>query len=125
MSIAARSPHVAQHVPGRLKLAPEHASPVTLRDTLRARNKPGFEVYEAYEKDHKEECAERGQEQHLVNDFIVGHPGCTLKDALILFERLLDRNDSPEQVHEFLALPMTRAGVQYQTGYDPVNMEKL
>jgi len=112
---------VAHHVPGRLKLAPEHASP----DTLRAMNKPDFKVYEDYEKDYKEECAELGRDQHLVNYFIVGHPGTTLKDAVILFEKLLDRNYSPEQVQEFLALPMTRAGVQYQTGMDPVNGEEL
>lgn len=112
---------VRHHVPGRMKLAPEHAS----ADTLRAMNKPGFEVYARYEAAYKEECRELGRDQHLVNYFIVGHPGTTLADAVKLFEELLDRNYSPEQVQEFIPLPMTRACVQYATGRDPVSGEKL
>ena len=112
---------VNHHVSGRMKLAPEHASP----DTLRAMNKPSFKVYEEYEKDYKAECAEKGKDQHLVNYFIVGHPGTAMKDAVYLFEKLLERNYSPEQVQEFLPLPMTRACVQYVTGKDPLTLEEL
>jgi uncharacterized radical SAM protein YgiQ len=111
---------VRHHVPGRLKLAPEHAAP----GVLRAMNKPDFDVYEEYESDYKEECAEIGRDQHLVNYFIVGHPGTTLEDAVLLFEKLLERNYSPEQVQEFLPLPMTRACIQYVTGKDPVTGEE-
>jgi len=112
---------VRHHVPGRMKLAPEHASPATLR----AMNKPSFDVYEAYEEAYKSDCAELGRDQHLVNYFIVGHPGTTLEDALHLFEKLLDRNYAPEQVQEFIPLPMTRACVQYVCGKDPVSQEEL
>ncbi|MEX1026245.1 MAG: YgiQ family radical SAM protein [Planctomycetota bacterium] len=112
---------VAHHVPGRLKLAPEHSSP----DTLRAMNKPSFDVYEQYEADYKADCEVLGRDQHLVNYFIVGHPGTTITDAVHLFEKLLDRNYSPEQVQEFLPLPMTRACVQYVTGRDPVSKEEF
>ena len=112
---------VRHHVPGRMKLAPEHASP----DTLRAMNKPSFDVYEAYESEYKEACRDLGKDQHLVNYFIVGHPGTTLQDAVFLFEKLLDRSYSPEQVQEFIPLPMTRACVQYVTGRDPVTGEEL
>jgi len=112
---------VAHHVSGRMKLAPEHAAP----DTLRAMNKPSFEVYEAYEADYKDECAAAGKDQHLVNYFIVGHPGTTMSDAVHLFEKLLERNYSPEQVQEFIPLPMTRACVQYVTGKDPLTGEEL
>jgi uncharacterized radical SAM protein YgiQ len=112
---------VEHHTSGRMKLAPEHASP----EVLRAMNKPGFEVYEAYERDYKQTCSELGRDQHLVNYFIVGHPGTTLADAVLLFEKLLERNYSPEQVQEFIPLPMTRACVQYTTGKDPVTLETL
>jgi uncharacterized radical SAM protein YgiQ len=112
---------VKHHVPGRMKLAPEHASP----ETLKAMNKPSFDVYESYEKDYKDECKAAGKDQHLVNYFIVGHPGTTLADAIILFEKLLARNYSPEQVQEFIPLPMTRACVQYVTGKDPMTMQEL
>jgi uncharacterized radical SAM protein YgiQ len=112
---------VKHHVPGRMKLAPEHAS----AETLKAMNKPSFDVYEAYEKDYKDECKAAGKDQHLVNYFIVGHPGTTLEDAIVLFEKLLERNYSPEQVQEFIPLPMTRACVQFVTGKDPMTMQEL
>jgi len=112
---------VQHHVPGRMKLAPEHASDATLE----AMNKPRFEVYEQYEADYKDECKELGRDQHLVNYFIVGHPGTSLADAVTLFEKLLERNYSPEQVQEFIPLPMTRACVQYVTGLDPMTMKEL
>jgi uncharacterized radical SAM protein YgiQ len=112
---------VAHHVPGRMKLAPEHSSP----NTLAAMNKPSFEVYERYEKLYRSTCEELGKDRHLVNYFIVGHPGTTLTDAVHLFEKLLDRNYSPEQAQEFLPLPMTRACVQYVTGRDPVTKAEL
>ena len=112
---------VAHHVPGRLKLAPEHASDATLR----AMNKPRFEVYEQYEQEYKDECRAAGKDQHLVNYFIVGHPGTSLDDAIQLFEKLLERNYSPEQVQEFIPLPMTRACVQFVTGKDPLTYEEL
>jgi len=112
---------VAHYTSGRIKLAPEHASPAVLE----AMNKPSFDVYEEYEKDYKEECASMGKDQHLVNYFIVGHPGTTMKDAVILFEKLLERHYSPEQVQEFIPLPMTRACVQYTTGKDPITLKEL
>jgi uncharacterized radical SAM protein YgiQ len=112
---------VAHHVPGRMKLAPEHAS----NAVLEAMNKPRFEVYEDYERDYKDECKETGRDQHLVNYFIVGHPGTDLSAAVELFEKLLARNYSPEQVQEFIPLPMTRACVQYVTGKDPLTMNEL
>jgi len=112
---------VRHHVPGRMKLAPEHAAP----EVLRMMNKPTFDVYEEYEADYKAECQELGKDQHLVNYFIVGHPGTRLEDAVLLFEKLFERNYSPEQVQEFLPLPMTRANVQYVTGRDPINGEEL
>jgi uncharacterized radical SAM protein YgiQ len=112
---------VRDHTPGRMKLAPEHASPAVLA----AMNKPGFEVYEAYEADYKATCKELGRDQHLVNYFIVGHPGTGMPEAVELFEQLLKRNYSPEQAQEFIPLPMTRACVQYTTGRDPITRQEL
>lgn len=112
---------VKHHVPGRMKLAPEHASD----EVLAAMNKPRFEVYERYEQDYKDECKAEGKDQHLVNYFIVGHPGTGMPQAIDLFEKLLERNYSPEQVQEFIPLPMTRACVQFVTGKDPQTMAEL
>ncbi len=112
---------VKHHVSGQMKLAPEHAS----SEVLRVMNKPNFTVYERYEAAYKRECSELGRDQHLVNYFIVGHPGTGMKQAVELFEALLDRNYSPEQVQEFLPLPMTRGAIQYATGKDPLTLEEL
>ncbi|MFT5287037.1 MAG: putative radical SAM protein YgiQ [Planctomycetota bacterium] len=112
---------VEHHVSGQMKLAPEHASD----DVLRIMNKPSFDVYEAYESAYKNDCDTLGRDQHLVNYFIVGHPGTTLVYAIELFEKLLERNYSPEQVQEFIPLPMTRGCVQWVTGRDPLTDEEL
>ncbi|MEO1699672.1 MAG: YgiQ family radical SAM protein [Planctomycetota bacterium] len=112
---------VEHHVPGRMKLAPEHAS----KGVLEAMNKPDFEVYEDYEAEYKSKCEDMGRDQHLVNYFIVGHPGTSLDDAIELFEKLFKRNYSPEQVQEFIPLPMTRANVQYVTGVDPITRKDV
>ena len=109
---------VEHHVPGRMKLAPEHASD----KVLEAMNKPRFEVYEDYEAEYRSKCEDMGRDQHLVNYFIVGHPGTTVEDAVELFEKLFARNYSPEQVQEFIPLPMTRANVEYVCGVDPITL---
>ena len=112
---------VRYHISGRMKLAPEHAA----GPALRAMNKPDFAEYERYEAEYQAECETLGRDQHLVNYFIVGHPGTGLSEAVALFEKLLARNYSPEQVQEFIPLPMTRACVQYVTGRDPQTNEEL
>jgi len=48
-----------------------------------------------------------------------------MQEAVELFERLLERNYSPEQVQEFIPLPMTRANVQYVTGIDPMTRAEI
>ena len=111
---------VENHVPGRMKLAPEHAS----AEVLEVMNKPTFDVYEEYEEEYRSKCEDMG-DQHLVNYFIVGHPGTTIQAAIELFEKLFERNYSPEQVQEFLPLPMTRANVQYVCGVDPITRKDV
>ncbi len=112
---------VGEHTSGRMKLAPEHASP----EVLKLMNKPGFEKYEEFEEEYKTACEATGKEQYLANYFIVGHPGTTLKHAVELFTKLLERNYSPEQAQEFLPLPMTRAAVQFAAGRDPLTLEEV
>ncbi len=112
---------VKEHVPGRMKLAPEHSDP----EVLRMMNKPVFEKYEEFETEYKNQCEAEGKEQYLANYFIVGHPGTTLERAVQLFSKLLERNYSPEQAQEFLPLPMTRAAVQFAAGVDPITKEEV
>lgn len=112
---------VEKHTSGLMKLAPEHASD----DVLRLMNKPSFNKYADFEDRYKKACKEIGKNQFLVNYFIAGHPGTTLHAAVELFEKLVERNYAPEQVQEFIPLPMTRAGVQYAAEMDPITKEKV
>lgn len=112
---------LSHHISGRMKLAPEHAAP----GTLRAMNKPSYAACERYEKIWREDCATAGRDQHIVGYWLVAHPGTTLDDAVELFATLLAQNRSPEQVQEFIPLPLTRACVQYVTGRDPLTDEEL
>jgi uncharacterized radical SAM protein YgiQ len=109
------------HVSGRMKLAPEHCAP----RVLRAMNKPSFEILEHYEEFWRADCARAGREQHLVGYWLVAHPGTSMRDAVELFAKLLERNQSPEQVQEFIPLPLTRSSVQYVSGRDPLTDESL
>jgi uncharacterized radical SAM protein YgiQ len=112
---------VKHHTSGLMKLAPEHASD----DVLKLMNKPSFDKYEKFEERYRQACGAIGKEQYLVNYFIAGHPGTTLEDAVKLFEKLLERNYAPEQVQEFIPLPMTRACVQYAAEIDPLTKERV
>jgi len=60
-----------------------------------------------------------------VNYFITGHPGATLKDALQLALYLAKEHIHPEQVQDFIPLPMTLSGAMYHTEQDPFTGEKL
>lgn len=104
-----------EHISGQLKVAPEHC----VDSVLDLMNKPRFAIYEKF-VDRFERINKRlGKKQYLVNYFIVGHPGARLKDALKLAEYLARKKVHPEQVQDFIPLPMTLAGAMYYTGKDP------
>ena len=53
------------------------------------------------------------------------HPGCTLKDAIMLAEYLRDTHLHPEQVQDFYPTPGTLSTCMYHTGLDPRSMKKV
>ncbi|MBX7104307.1 MAG: YgiQ family radical SAM protein [Gemmataceae bacterium] len=121
MDLAQLSPeYVAElaehHVPGRLKVAPEHADP----GTLALMKKPSIDNFGAFAKQFKEASAEAGKpKQFLVPYFIASHPGCDL-DAMIDLAVYLKRNGyKPDQVQDFIPAPFDIATCMYYTGMDP------
>lgn len=105
----------AEHVSGQLKVAPEHC----VDSVLELMNKPKFSVYEKF-MDRFEGINKRlNKEQYLVNYFIVGHPGARLEDALQLAVYLAKKRIHPEQIQDFIPLPMTVSGAMYYTETDP------
>jgi uncharacterized radical SAM protein YgiQ len=109
------------HVSGQLKLAPEHS----VDRVLEAMNKPPFSIYERFLKKAAEAGRRIGRRLYVVNYFISAHPGCGLKEALALALALNQRGMSPEQIQDYLPLPMTAAGAMYHTGVHPFTGRRL
>ena len=104
-----------RHISGRMKVAPEHSVP----HVLRLMNKPDFSVYEKFSRLYRSISKKMGKDQFLVNYFISAHPGCTLEDTLSLTMKLKDLGIHPEQIQDFIPLPMTLSGAMYHTEKDP------
>lgn len=103
------------HVSGRMKVAPEHCS----QRVLDIMNKPAFSVYEQFCALYRSICKSLGKDQYLVNYFISSHPGGTLEDSLSLALKLGELGIHPEQIQDFMPLPMTLSGTIYHTEKDP------
>ncbi|MDD5136167.1 MAG: YgiQ family radical SAM protein [Candidatus Omnitrophica bacterium] len=104
------------HISGRLKVAPEH----TEDHVLKLMNKPSFRRYEEFASKFDMVNREVGKKQFLVNYIISGHPGCTLEDSLDLSLGLAKKHIHPEQIQDFIPLPMTISSSIYHTGKDPL-----
>ena len=105
----------SRHISGRLKVAPEH----TVDKVLLLMNKPRFEIYENFSERFRRINEKLRKKQFLVNYFISAHPGSTLKDALDMAVALAKKRMHPEQIQDFIPLPMTSSGAVYHTGKDP------
>lgn len=109
------------HISGRLKVAPEH----TEERILKLMNKPSFDIYGRFlEKFHAAD-REAGKKQFIVNYIISGHPGCTLADALELSLHMMKMHIHPEQIQDFVPLPMTMSGAMYYTEKNPMTGEDI
>jgi len=111
----------AHHVSGQLKVAPEHC----VNSVLDLMNKPKFSAYESFIGRFERVNRRLDKKQFLVNYFIVGHPGAKLEDALELALYLAKKHIHPEQVQDFIPLPMTLSGAMYYTEQDPTTGKKL
>jgi len=104
----------AHHVSGQLKVAPEHC----VDSVLELMNKPSFKIYEKFIDRFENINKKLGKKQYLVNYFIAGHPGARLRDALELAVYLKKHNIHPEQVQDYIPLPMTVSACMYYTEKD-------
>lgn len=111
----------AYHISGQLKVAPEHISP----DVLEKMGKPRREVFEAFVQRYEETNRRLHMKQYLVPYLMSSHPGCTLKDAVLLAEYLRDTGHQVEQVQDFYPTPGTISTAMYYTGLDPRNMQPV
>ena len=109
------------HISGQLKVAPEH----TENNVLRLMNKPSFGGYEKFAAKFDRINKAKRKEQYLVNYIISGHPGARLEDALKLSLNLMKMRVYPEQIQDFIPLPMTASGCMFHTEKDPFTGDKI
>ena len=103
------------HVSGQMKVAPEH----TQNFVVQLMNKPPIEVYERFEAAFNEVNQRLPKKRYLVRYLISSHPGATLDDALQMALYFKKRHIHPEQIQDFIPVPLTRSTCMYHTGRDP------
>lgn len=110
-----------RHVSGHLKVAPEHC----VDSILKLMNKSDFKTYEVFSQKFDAASLRAGKKQFLVNYFISAHPGATLEDAAELGLYLAEKGIQPEQIQDFVPLPMTVSACMYYTGKHPFTGEAV
>ncbi len=112
----------AHHVPGRLKVAPEHTDPGVLNQM----KKPSIDNFGQFAEMFNKESAKAGKpKQFLVPYFISSHPGSDLP-AMIDLAIYLKRNGyKPDQVQDFIPAPFDIATCMYYTGLDPMTKKPV
>lgn len=112
---------IRNHVSGRLKVAPEHAS----ESVLNAMRKPPFKQFIQFKRLFDKINNEHKLNQQLIPYFISSHPGCTEEDMAELAITTKSMNFRLEQIQDFTPTPMTLATEMYYTGYDPYTLKKI
>src|SRR5262249_44810140 len=104
MDLAQLSPEyvrelAAHHVPGRLKVAPEHTDP----GVLERMKKPSIDNFGQFARMFNKESAKAGKpKQFLVPYFIASHPGSDLHAMIDLAVYLKRNGYKPDQVQDFI-----------------------
>lgn len=106
----------AHHVPGRIKVAPEHTSD----EVLRVMRKPSFDLFRKFRDQFDASAKKAGKEKMpVVPYFISSHPGSRPEDMAELALKTKDLGFRLEQVQDFTPTPMTVATEIYATGVHP------
>lgn len=109
------------HVPGALKIAPEH----TEANVLRCMHKPGNEVLADFLVLVRKLAGKSKKKAQLTPYIISSHPGCTQKDMENMAVRLRDMGLAVRQFQDFTPTPGTLATAMYVTGLDRDTKKKI
>ncbi len=105
---------IRHHVSGHLKVAPEHLNSEVLSLMRKSSGDSFYEFMEIF----KSESDKVDKEQYLIPLFISNFPGCTEKQMQEVDDFLNMQNWSPQQVQDFIPLPMTMGAAMYYSGKD-------
>ena len=112
----------AHHVPGRIKVAPEHTSD----HVLRVMRKPSFSQFHKFKEKFDRAARKAGKEKMPVAPyFISSHPGSRPEDMAELALKTKELGFRLEQVQDFTPTPMTVATEIYASGVHPCNGEEI
>jgi uncharacterized radical SAM protein YgiQ len=112
---------VGKHVSGRLKVAPEHTSHITL-DCIR---KPDFDSFYRFKEKFDKINREENLKQQLIPYFISSHPACTELDMAELAVISKELNFQLEQIQDFTPTPMTLSTEIYYSGVHPYTLKPV
>ena len=112
---------VTNHLSGRLKVAPEHTSPVVLSHMRKA----PFDLFKKLKQRFDNIKARHKLKYEIIPYFISSHPGSTDSDMADLASEIKRMGIKPEQVQDFTPTPMTLSTLMYYTGFDPYSGKKV
>jgi uncharacterized radical SAM protein YgiQ len=112
---------ITKHVSGRLKVAPEHTSPVVLAHMRKA----PFDLFKKLKKRFDSIRLKYNLKYEIIPYFISSHPGCADSDMKELVGEVKALGIKPEQVQDFTPTPMTLSTLMYYTGFDPFSGKKI
>ena len=110
---------IQKHVSGHLKVAPEHLNPYVLK----LMRKSSAEEFYQFMRIFDEESKACGKEQYLIPLFISNFPGCTEAEMKDVDDFLDAHKWSPQQVQDYIPLPLTMGCAMYYTGKAPDGSE--
>jgi len=105
---------IKNHLPGGMKIAPEH----TEEDVLRLMHKPGGKVLGEFLDSCRRIATREGAKINFVPYFISSHPGCSLKDMQRLADKVRNMGLEVRQFQDFTPTPGTISTAMYVTGRD-------
>jgi uncharacterized radical SAM protein YgiQ len=109
------------HVSGIMKVAPE----ATDDRVLALMNKPSFDVFRRFRQRFLAASRRAGKKQFITEYLIAGHPGTDLATQADTAATLAAEGMQPDQVQEFVPVPMTISTAMYVTGLDPFTLQPI
>jgi len=105
---------IDQHLPGAMKIAPEH----TEKNILRLMHKTGPELLQQFLDTCRAMAARQQKTIHFTPYFIASHPGCTMADMQRLTETVTRLGLQVRQFQDFTPTPGTLSTAMYVSGCD-------
>jgi len=109
------------HVSGIMKVAPE----ATDDRVLAAMNKPSFDVFRRFKRRFQLASLRAGRKQFITEYLIAGHPGTPTSTMVETAATLRAEGMQPDQVQEFVPIPMTISTAMHVSGLDPFTMQPI